>query len=266
MAIIRNLKGLAIAGIAMGAMQLGAQESPFNFEVKLHTGLMAGSLQRNHCDNKMFGLGIEGQYSLGGTKAITAELSYDVLAGRWQDTTRLNGPVYIDPVSAIPGTPAGTAPTTTWNGAPMQLTPQNSIDIHKESAQGFSLRVGYTDALPWVEGMTWKAGLSLDTYKVMAEFTGTLVPFDTNAQGNNDVDSNYYEGWAFTTPKTKVGVGAFVGVGMALMKDLRVEFNVRDVATGHYDYQPFTYTGRPATLQETTVHAPIFEIALALTF
>ncbi|WP_285571559.1 hypothetical protein, partial [Geothrix limicola] len=140
-----------------------------------------------------------------------------------------------------------------------------SMDLRKESAQGFSLRGGYTDALPWIQGMTWKAGLSLDAYKVMSEFTGTLIPQDN--QGNPYDDGSgkdYYEGWAISKSKVKVGLGAFVGVGLPLNDDLRIEFNLRSVSTGHYDYHPFTYTGAPAVLEEKSRQAVVFEIALAL--
>ncbi|WP_285577289.1 hypothetical protein, partial [Geothrix limicola] len=72
------------------------------------------------------------------------------------------------PSSTIYAQPSSGAPVTTWNGVPLSLSNANSMDLRKESAQGFSLRGGYTDALPWIQGMTWKAGLSLDAYKVMS--------------------------------------------------------------------------------------------------
>jgi hypothetical protein len=61
-----------------------------------------------------------------------------------------------------------------------------------------------------------------------------------------------------------MGVGAYVGVGMVLMDSLRIEFNLRNFSCGHYDYKPFSYTGKAPALEESTRRAFAFEIALAL--
>ncbi len=264
MTISRTIKRFAVVCAALGTLSLWSADSPFGFDLKLRGGVAGGSLQTNLGDNKMFGFGVEGRYSLRGPSALTAELSYDVFGARWRDVTPSGGAVWMDPNSAIPDT-TGAVPTTTWHGAPLTLSNAKSIDYRKEALQGFSLKVGYTNALPWFEGMTWKAGLSLDAYKVQSEFTGTLVPLDASPQGDGtDIDPEYYEGWAFTKSKTKLGLGAYAGVGMTLNENLRIEFNLRSVATGHYDYHPFTYTGKPAFLEEKTRQAVAFEIALAL--
>jgi len=262
MAIIHSLKRLAITCAALGSLPLWSADSPYSFDLKLRGGITGGSLQKEHADNKLFGFGVEGRYSIGGPKALFAELSYDVLTARWRDVTPSSGTFWAQPSG-------GGAPVTTLDGtptgAPLTLSNSNSIDLRKEAAQGFSFKMGYTDALPWVEGMSWKAGLSLDAYKVQSEFTGTLVPQDTEGNVYSDGSgTDYYEGWAISKAKTKLGLGAFLGVGVSLNENLRIEFNFRSIATGHYDYHPFTYTGQPAFMEEKTRHAVAFEIALAL--
>ncbi|WLT30676.1 hypothetical protein [Geothrix sp. PMB-07] len=256
MTIIRNLKRSTFLLALLGAIPLCAQ-SPYSFDLKIHGGVTGGSLHTDLADNKTFGFGVEGRYSLGGTKALTAELSYDAFGSRWRDVP--------PPSATIYALPAGGAPVTTWNGGPLVLTNANSMDLRKESVQGFSLRGGYTDALPWIQGLTWKAGLSLDTYKVISEFTGTLIPSDANGNAFDDGSGkDYYEGWAISKSKVKVGLGAYVGVGMPLNEDLRIEFNLRSVATGHSNYHPFTYTGKPASMEDKSRQSVVFEIALAL--
>jgi hypothetical protein len=235
---------------------LSAQQPSLDF--KIHAGLTGGTLRKDLGDNQMFGLGFQGTYPLQGKGALTFEADFDVLEGRWHDATPGGGPVYYNPAS----------PVASSSGQPLVLDPNSSIDIRKESQQGFTFRFGYTNALPWIEGMTWQAGLSLDAFKTSSEFTGTLIPLDATTQSPmppTGTEDSYYEGWAFVKKKAKPGIGAFVGVGTTLIDNVRLELNMRTNSYTHYDYRPFTYTGRPAALESSQRMGLVFEVALAMT-
>jgi hypothetical protein len=254
----------AIAALACGAILplLAADPGP-SFDFKVRTGLTAGALREDHADNKALGVAIAGRFPLGETRAFTVELGFDVLPGQPHDVMPTSGPIYYKPE----------APTTTYNGSPLSLSTASSIDFRKARAQGFSVRGAYTDQLG-AGPLYWFAGVSLDLYKATTEFTGTLIPVDgTGAMvpGYIPVDpadpegpvKDYYEGWAMVREKTKAAVGAHVGAGVPLAKDFKLELTLRNIGVQHFDYRPFTYTGKAPVLEEGTRRGFVFELALA---
>jgi len=244
--------GLVLAPVL--ALPLAAQDSPLSFDMKMRAGLMSGAMQKDHFDNKAMGFGLAATYSLGGTKAVTAELSFDLMPGRHHDVMPTGGTIWV-----------------MQDGAPVNIndTPNtfdfiHSYDDRKESCQGFSLRLGYTDALPFLEGLSWQAGLSLDRYKPKSEFKYTFI-----AWGPPDADgvrklAEWYEGGTFVAEGAKIVPGAFVGVKYAFDKEMGVEFNIRNIGAAHNNFTPFTYTGKAAQLDSSTSRGFVFEIALSV--
>jgi len=254
----------AIAALACGTLLplLAADPAPA-FDFKVRAGLAAGDFRRDHADNKAIGFAVAGRFPLGATRALTMELGFDVLPGQPRDAMPGSGPVYYDPQN----------PTTSYDGSPLALSAGNSIDFRKERAQGFSLRASYTDQLG-AGSMYWFAGASLDLYKVSAELTGTLIPVDAQGAavpGNVPVDPadpagpvrDYYEGWAMVREKTRAALGLHAGVGVALTQDVRLELALRNIGMNHFDYKPFTYTGKAPVLEESTRRGFVFELSLA---
>ncbi|BDU71585.1 hypothetical protein [Mesoterricola silvestris] len=257
-------RGLAVLACGAVLPLLAADPAP-TFDFKVRTGLTAGDLRRDHDDNKAFGFAVAGRFPLGATSALNVELGFDVMPGQAHDVMPTSGSVYYRPE----------APVTSYGGAPLYLSPSNSIDFRKERSQGFSLRGSYTDTLG-SGSLYWFAGVSLDLHKVTAEMSGTLIPVYGEAPATavpgyvpldpadpaSDV-KDYYEGWAMAREKTKLAVGAHVGAGVALTRDFRLELTLRNIGTHHFDYRPFTYTGKAPFLEESTRRGFVFELALA---
>lgn len=256
----------ALAALACGAVLplLAADPAP-TFDFKVRTGLTAGDIRRDHDDNQAYGFALAGRFPLGATSACTVELGFDLMPGQPRDVMPTSGTVYYNPQT----------PVTTYGGAPLYLSPSNSIDFRKERSQGFSLRGSYTDKLG-PGSLYWFAGVSLDLYKVTAEMSGTLIPVygeapATAVPGYVPLDpanpggdvKDYYEGWAMAREKAKLSVGAHAGLGVALTQDFKLELTLRNVGMNHFDYKPFTYTGKTPVVEESTRRGFVFELALA---
>ncbi len=245
---------VCLAAVACGLMPLQAQDKPITYDVKIHIGLTAGDLQKTHYDNKLIGFAAAAAYSLGGNRKVIGEVGFDYVPGRGRDTMPTSGAIYHNPG----------APSSQYNGSALWLHPSNSVDHRKEGFQGFSLRGGYSDKLPFLEGVVWFAGLSLDRYKVTSEFLGTLNPVYGTPASFKTVSASTYEGWSFQKQSSKLGMGFFAGVGMVLNPNLRTEFTLRNIGAATFDHRPFTYTGKPAETRESTVRGWVFELGLAL--
>lgn len=261
------LPGLFLAVACGSVLPLSAADGGPTFDFKIRGGLTAGDLRKDHNGNQAFGFGVASRFSLGGTRAFTVELGFDQFPGQDHDVMPVGGTVYYNYQN----------PVTTFEGESLYLSKANSIDFRKEETRGFSLRGVYSDAFPNLGAWYWFAGASLDFYKASAEMSGTLIPMygaapGTAVPGYEPVDpadpsgpmKDYYEGWAFVKDKAKLGVGLLAGVGVPLSENFRLEFTVRNIGTTHFDYKPFTYTGKAAVLEESTHRGFVFEFGLAL--
>ena len=257
MAGIRPLSRLAYAAALLAFVPALAQDNSLPLEFKLRTGLTAGALRTDQGDNKAFGFALAIRKPFGKGQ-LTGELSYDILAGRARDVMPTSGPVY-----APSGGSLGTASPT---GSPYFLRANESLDLRKESAAGFSLKGGYAAPLGLCEGLTWQAGISLDFYKTSSEFTGTLRPM-VGTTPTQVVDANhlkYYEGFATVEKNTTLSPGFYAGLRQSLGEDFALEFNVRNFGARHNDYRPTTYTGLPAGVATSTHRGFVFEVCLAM--
>lgn len=248
---------LAVA--CWSVLPLSAADSGPTFDFKIRGGLTAGDLRNDQNGNQAFGFAVASRFPLGGNRAFSLELGFDHFPGQDHDAMPTGGGVYYNPQS----------PVTTYQGETLYLNKTNSIDFRKEQSQGFSLRGVYSDALPNLGAWYWFAGASLDFYKVSAEMSGTLIPMYGTAPGTAVPDpsvpgNDYYEGWAFVKDKMKPGVGLLAGVGVPLSEYLKFEFTIRNIGTTHFDYKPFTYTGRTPVLTESTHRGFVFEFGLAV--
>lgn len=243
---------LAAAGPSAGVGQA--------FELKLRAGIKAGDLQKEHADNKAIGFAVGARRPLG-KGFLTGEVSFDILPGQAHDATPFGGAVYAPAGAAL-----GTASPTTQN--PYFLRANESLDLRKESSQGFSLKGGYAAPLTWNEGLTWQAGLSLDAYKTSSEFTGTLRPMvmvgATPTQVVDSLNRKYYEGFATVAKGTAISPGFYVGLRQQLSEDFALELNLRNVGLKHFDYRATTYTGRPAATESSTIRGFILDFSLSL--
>lgn len=245
---------------AMAASSLVAAEEGLPFELKLRAGLKGGTIQTDHADNKAMGFAVGTRRPMG-AGFLTGEISFDLLPGQARDAMPIGKPVY-----APSGTGLGTASPTTSN--PYFLRPNESIDLRKESSQGFSVKGGYAAPLAWNEGLTWQAGLSLDAYKTSSEFTGTLRPMVlVGASPTQVLDAQgrkYYEGFATVAQGKVLAPGFYVGLRQQLGEDFALEVNLRNVGVKHFDYRATTYTGQPATTESSTIRGFILDFSLAL--
>jgi hypothetical protein len=223
MKLHRRLSRILLGGACCAALPMpGANPEP-SYDLKLHGGITAGDLRRDHADNQTFGFGVAGRFPLGPTRAFTVEVGFDTFAGRGHDAMPTSGPIYYN----------FQTPVTTYLGETLYLSPTNSIDFRKESSQGFSLSVAYTDHLPGMGDWYWFAGASLDVQKTTAQFSGTVIPSygspATSVPNYEPVDpsdpsaglKDYYEGWAFVANKTKANLGVLAGVGVPLGENFR---------------------------------------------
>lgn len=260
MTIIHNLKRPALLFALLGAIPLGAAENPDAYELKLRAGVKAGDLQKDHADNKALGFALGARRPLG-KGFLTGEVSFDILPGQARDAMPVGQAVY-----APAGAGLGTASPTTGN--PYFLRPNESIDLRKESSQGFSLKGGYAAPLTWNDGLTWQAGLSLDAYKTSSEFTGTLRPMVLVGSSPTQVldaqGRKYYEGFATVAQGKVISPGFYVGLRQEIGNDFAVEVNLRNVGMKHFDYRATTYTGQPATTESSTIRGFILDFSLSL--
>jgi hypothetical protein len=245
---------------AMAGTSLMAGEGLQDFELKLRTGLKTGDLQKDHADSKVFGFAVGARRQFG-KGYLTGEVSFDLLPGQAHDATPLSGAVY-----APAGAGLGTSDPNTLS--PYFLRPNESLDLRKESSQGFSVKGGYSAPLSWNEGLTWQAGMSLDVYKTSSEFTGTLRPMVTNAgttaQVLDSLGRKYYEGFAKVATGTSLSPGFYAGLRQQLTDDFAIELNLRNIGVKHFDYRATTYTGRPANLESSTIRGFILDFSLSL--
>ncbi len=260
MTIIHNLKRSALRITLLGTISLGAAENPDSYELKLRAGVKAGDIQTVHADNKAVGFAVGTRRPMG-SGFLTGEISFDLLPGQARDAMPVGRAVY-----APAGAGLGTASPATGN--PYFLRPNESIDLRKESSQGFSIKGGYAAALSWNEGLTWQAGLSLDAYKTSSEFTGTLRPMVLVGTSPTQVldaqGRKYYEGFATVAQGKVLAPGFYVGLRQELGNDFAVEVNLRNVGTKHFDYRATTYTGQPATTESSTIRGFILDFSLSL--
>jgi len=262
----RHLSRLALVAACGAALPVLAESPDPSFAFKIHSGVTAGQLRTDHVSNQALGFDLAGRFPLGATSAFTVELGFDYIPGRDHDAMPTSGPIYYNYQT----------PVTSYNEQPLYLSQTNSIDLRKESLQGFSLRGGYTDSLPGMGAWYWFAGASLDLQKSRAQFSGTLIPSygspATTVPNYEPVDpanpdgplKDYYEGWAFVTEKAKLSVGLLAGVGVPLGENFKFEFRVRNLGFTHFDYRPFTYTGTTPVLNESTHRGFVFELSLSL--
>jgi len=249
---------LLLAAIASPSLLAGDQG--MTYDLKVRVGLKGGDLQNKHFDNKAFGfaLGIRRPF---GSGHLTGELSFDVFPGQNRDVLPLSGNVY-----APAGSGLGTSDPITHN--PYFLRTNESLDLRKESSQGFSLKGGYSAPLSWADGLSWQAGLSLDAYKTSSEFTGTLRPMvlvgTIPTQVLDTANQNYYEGFAHVAKGTALSPGVFVGLRQQLSEEFALEVNLRNVGLKHYDHRATTYTGSPATTEGSTVRGFVVDFSLSL--
>lgn len=262
MAGIRFLSRFTLAAAFCLAVPAFAGDGGDAFEFKLGGGLMAGTLRNDQGANQFYGFGAAYRRPWA-SGTLVVELSYDILAGQASDKMPLNARVY-----APAGPSLGSSDPVTGNA--YYLAVGNSIDFRKESAAGFSARVGYAAPLGFWNGLLWQGGLSLDAYKTSSEFTGTLRPMVNDAGGKPGqvLDGNgnkYYEGFAMVREGTGVVPGLYLGLRQQLGEDFAVEFNVRNFGAKHYDWRPTTYTGRPAAMDSSTHRGYVVELCLAMT-
>ena len=245
---------------AVAASSLAAADEGLPFELKLRAGLKAGTIQTDHADNKAVGFAVGTRHPMG-SGFLTGEISFDILPGQARDTMPVGQAVY-----APAGTGLGTASPATGN--PYFLRPNESIDLRKESSQGFSVKGGYAAPLTWNEGLTWQAGLSLDAYKTSSEFTGTLRPMvlvgTSPTQVLDSQGRKYYEGFATVAQGKVLAPGFYVGLRQQLAEDFALEVNLRNVGMKHFDYRATTYTGQPATTESSTIRGFILDFSLSL--
>ncbi|HLO67929.1 MAG TPA: hypothetical protein VK188_12975 [Holophaga sp.] len=255
LAVFRALTVLAAACAPLLAADTGS-----GLDLKLKTGLKAGDVRTALKDNKLFGFAIGGSRAWGAGR-LTFEAGFDLLPGQNYDATRTSGAIW-----APAGTGLGTSDPTTGNA--YFLRPNESLDLRKESAQGFTIKVGYGAPLAWNPGLSWHAGISLDAYKVSSEFTGTLRPMYLNASGTptqvTTTQGKYYEGYAFVSTTTGFAPGVFAGLRQEIGEDFAIEVNLRNFGLKHQDYLPTTYTGKPAALETSTKRGFSFDVALCL--
>lgn len=259
MAGSRLLPLLALAAALSTSAPAFAADETTPFEFKLRAGLTAGTLRQDQGDNKAFGFGLAVREPFG-KGFLTGELSYDILPGRARDTMPTTGPVYAPSGAAL-----GVAGPS---GSPYFLRANESLDLRKESASGFSLKGGYSAPLGLFQGLSWQAGLSLDFYRTSSEFTGTLRPYVTTggvpAQVLDAKGQKYYEGFAIVQHGSVLSPGIYLGLRQSLGEDFSLELNMRNFGARHYDYRATTYTGRPAYMDASTHRGFIFEVCLAM--
>lgn len=245
---------------ALASPALLAGDQGMTYDLKVRVGLKGGDLQTKHADNKAFGFALSIRRPLGGGQ-LTGELSFDIFPGQNRDTMPTSGAVY-----APAGAGLGTSDPITHN--PYFLRPNESLDLRKESSQGFSLKGGYAAPLPWAEGLSWQAGLSLDAYKTSSEFTGTLRPMvlvgTIPTQVVDSANRKYYEGFAQVAKGKALSPGVYVGLRQQLSEDFALEVNLRNIGLKHYDYRATTYTGGPATTEGSTVRGFVVDFSLSL--
>jgi len=243
---ISTLVAVLLTGVGLMA-QTTPKSGNLDFAFKLHAGATAGNLKDDLHAQNMLGLGIEGSYALSSTGALIGEVTFTSYGGgKGYDNTNYAGPIYI----------AGGA--TTSGGVPITLQTPTSADYRKNTLQGFSLRGGYrgTFAGMW----SWQAGLTADGLKYRQEASGTLQP----KVGTTTANAGPLEGFAATPTKTKVGIGAFVGVKVQFSDNFSLETNVVSVGYGTANYQPFSYTGQAPTVDSQTRHGILLEVAFGL--
>jgi hypothetical protein len=246
---------VALAGSALAAADEGQA-----FEVKIRAGLKGGDLQQKHVDNKVIGFALGGRRPLG-QGWLTGEVGFDLLPGQAHDATPFSGPVYAPAGSAL-----GTADPVSHN--PYFLRANESLDLRKESSQGFSVKLGYAAPLALGPGLTWQAGLSVDAYKTSSEFTGTLRPMvmvgASPTQVADSLARKYYEGFATVAQGVALTPGFYAGLRQRIGEDFALELNLRNVGTKHFDYRATTYTGRPASTDSSTIRGFIVDFSLSL--
>jgi hypothetical protein len=268
MAIIHDLKRLAVSMLLLGAIPLRSQETPYDFALKIRAGATSGSLAKANENKRQIG------FSVGAMRPwrnghLTADLTFDLFNGRNTDQTKFSGPIYFDPTGSMDGASS----VTSVDGEALYLDPWNSIDMRKHIVSGFGIRAGYTAKLPisWMEGWSWQAGLSLDRMQTKYEVAQTLVPVygpDYTFAGsfwNYDPDNpDYYEGLAEVHTATKITPGLYAGLSVPLTKEYRLEMNLRSVGYAQVDYHPFTYTGTKARYTESTKYGFVIEFSFGM--
>lgn len=251
----RTMLGLVLAG---ALLPLAAQE----YDLKVRTGLTAGTLAERLHDNKMLGLALSGTYPLGNGAALVAELGYDYLPGRGKDALPASGSaVYFRQAD---GTVVSTAP----GGQPLFLQigkTNGSLQQTLRKMEGFSLRASYQARLPWMEKMTWHAGLSLDRMKSRNQSMGNIVPVYKDASGAvKNLGVNAYEGWALLEERSTVQIGVHAGLGYQLHENHRLEVVVRNVGQGLREYTPLATTGKKAESRDLNGRGFVFEVGLTV--
>jgi len=263
---MKALQKLAHLGVALTAFSLSLTAMDLNpdLDLKIRTGLTAGTITKDLQDNKALGLAVGATFKITETGSITVDLGYDYLPGRETDGL---------PSSAAPiwynfGTAAAPNIQNNFNGHPLFVAPGNgngSADSHKCGFEGFSLRVGYLAPLPWLQQLSWRAGLSLDRYKSTNQFVGNLVPLYTDAEGTvQNLGADAYEGWAYSRQRNAFNVGCFAGLTYQVHENHKVEFTVRNVGYGVMSYQPLAYTGKAAQLSDKNGRGWVFELGLTV--
>lgn len=137
-------------------------------------------------------------------------------------------------------------------GATGPIVNTSSVDIRKDTLEGYLLSAGYRR--PLVGDLSWQAGLTLGSMRSMQEVTGQITV------------GTYREGLNYTPSKTAFGLGAFAGLQYRASKDFFLELNVASVGYSEVNYVPFAYTGQPATTETKTKNRLVLDANLGFRF
>jgi hypothetical protein len=252
--LLRTWLPLALAAAA--AASLHAQGTGVSFDTKIRGGFTMGSLFDDLRAQKMMGVAMGMSMPMAGGRLL-ADFGFEYFPGKDYDAMPKTGTFYYNPAS----------PATSYNGTPIALAisagSYGSADRRKMRMQGFNVRVGYSAKA--FAGWDWQAGLSLDNFKVSEERTGTLYPLaGTTSITNPAVGKVYYESLSVVSERTKMGLGAFAGLSTQMTDDAKLEFNLRSVGYTSVQYQPFTYTGRPVSVDTKNRMGLALEVSLGL--
>jgi len=213
---------LTLLGACVGVCGLRAQEG-YSYALKTRIGLTAGDMQKTHFDNKVMGFGAEVKREiLGGGSAVTAEVTWEFVPGRYYD--------------AYP-----------WATNPLNLDPKFSWDARKEYGQGFSVRVAYSapfslNVLPALLpelSFEWFAGLGFDRYKVRSQAEWI---FDYNLATTHTPLAGQYDGGTVAEESTALSPGFFGGLKYRINRDFGIELSVRNFGMRTFTFTPGGYS------------------------
>lgn len=234
---LKQLHGCTLAASLVACTSLCGQSQTWDFGLRLGQGTVLSSADPQG-SRASFSVGLFGAWNFQPGRSFYSEALFRSFKSEDRDVTRIGSTGYRG------------------DGTTFVLTTANAVDIRKDQLEGMALNFGYRQRLG-ATSWAWQAGAGLNflraTQDVYGQFTwGSGTPSR--------------EGLNYQPRKTSVKPGIFGGVHANFTDSFFFEANLAYLAYERPEYQPRTYTNKPASVDSVSETKVVLDLSIGFRF